>query len=922
MPRPQLSYLPPPLPLHWVLTVPLALSTLVATGVIGHLSWRAESGDGRYIIPLVLLTLEGAIALGLLLTERLLARLRLFAHLSSQLATGDLTQRLPTNSRVSEFNHLARSFNQMAEQLQQSFQRLQLTLAESETKFTTIFRTSPDPIAIATRDEGRLIDVNDSLLIFFGYDRHEMVGRTALELNLWADLSQRDRYRTLLERQGRVRNLEIQIRTKGGRVKTVLLSAEAQTLDGQDCLIVTHRDITDRYRAEAALRQSQQRLALAQRVAQVGYWELDIASRSLTWSETTFRNWGLDPSGAVPTYDELLQKLPPDDRNRLIQRVETALVNGLPYQLDLRPIHPDGSLHYLDTRAEPVFDERGRVVKLVGVSMDITDRKRVALALQESEARFRQLAETVEEGFFVYETETAQYSYINPAYWSVRGLPLDSRADSMEQWLSGIHPNDRNRIDAALEQERQGENFDQEYRYFTPAGELRWLRSKAFPICNDAGQVVRIVGTVENITKQKQAEAERDRTEVALRQSEARFRSAFDDAPYGISLVTTTGQFVLANAYYCNLLGYTEAELLDLTFQAITHPDDWNNDWIGFERMMSGEAGSYQIEKRYLSKQGEVIPVVINAAPIYDAAGNPLYSVGHVQDIRDRLAINRMKDEFISVVSHELRTPITAIQGALALLGAGVYASRPEKARRMLDIAIGNSDRLVRLVDDILSFERLESGQVQLEKEPCQVAHLMYQAIDSVQPLADHSAITIALTPLATTLVAAPDAVIQVLTNLLSNAIKFSNPGQTVWLSAEVDDEGMRQWRDGEDGGMRGWSDGEDASSLTPYASSHPLIPSPPHPLTPSSPHLLFTVRDQGRGIPADKRDRIFDQFQQVDASDSRRRGGTGLGLAICKRIVEQHQGQIWVESQLGQGSTFFVALPLIPPGGLEVHHD
>ncbi|PSN12613.1 diguanylate cyclase, partial [filamentous cyanobacterium CCT1] len=89
-----------------------------------------------------------------------------------------------------------------------------------------------------------------------------------------------------------------------------------------------------------------------------------------------------------------------------------------------------------------------------------------------------------------------------------------------------------------------------------------------------------------------------------------------------------------------------------------------------------------------------------------------------------------------------------------------------------------------------------------------------------------------------------------------------------------------------------------------------------------SSASVIFTVRDQGRGIPADKRDRIFDQFQQVDASDSRRRGGTGLGLAICKRIVEQHQGQIWVESQLGQGSTFFVALPIVPPSGAEVHHD
>ncbi|MFQ4138450.1 PAS domain S-box protein [Nodosilinea sp. PGN35] len=819
MPLPRLSSLPPPLPLHWVLTVPLALVTLGATGLVGCLLFQGNP-DGvsrlvRLVLLLVLLTLGGAIALGLRLTQGVLARLRLFARVSGELAAGNFAQRLPTNSKISEFNHLARSFNQMADQLQQSFQRMATTLAESETKFTTIFRTSPDPMAIATRVEGRLLDVNHSLLEFFGYDREEMVGRTAVELNLWADLSQRRVYRTLLEQQGRVRNLEIQIRTKSGAIKTVLLSAEAQPLEGQDCLIVTHRDITDRHRAEAALRQSEQQLALAQRVAQVDYWEFDVASQQVTWSEMTFRNWGLEPAPALPTYDELLQRLPPEDRDRLTRCIEVAIADGIPYQVDLRPIHPDGSVHYLDARGEPVFDDRGRVVRLVGVSMDITHRKQIELALQESETRFRQLAETVQEGFFVYDTETDHYPYVNPAYWTVRGLSATTGPDSIEQWLARIHPGDRPRIEAALEQERQGETFDEEYRYLTPAGELRWLRSKAFPLCDEAGQVVRVVGTVENITDRKAAETERERTAEALRQSEARFRSAFDDAPYGISLVSATGQFVLANTYYCTLLGYTEAELLSLTFKDITHPDDWADDWAGFQRMMNGEARTYQLEKRYITKQGEVIPVVVNAASIYDAAGNPLYSVGHVQDIRDRLAIDRMKDEFISVVSHELRTPITAIQGALALLEAGVYADRPAKARRMLDIALSNSDRLVRLVDDILSFERLESGKVQLEKETCQVATLMHQALDSVQPLADRSGITIALTPVDLTLWAAPDAIVQVLTNLLSNAIKFSSSGGTVWLEAAVVGSGEwgvggGEWGSGEwgSGEVGGWGSG------------------------------------------------------------------------------------------------------------------
>lgn len=548
-----------------------------------------------------------------------------------------------------------------------------------------------------------------------------------------------------------------------------------------------------------------------------------------------------------------------------------------------RIVTPSGRVKWIHNQSQPQRRADGTVA-WHGVVVDISLYKQAEAALQESEARFRQLAEAVKEGFFVYDVEAAHYVYVNSAYWEIRGIQPNNDPDSEEQWLAHIHPDDRDRIVAALARERRGENFDEEYRYTTPAGELRWLHSKAFPLLGAGGRVVRVVGTVENITDRKL-------TEAALRQSEARFRSAFHDAPYGISLVDPEGRFVLANAYYCSLLGYTEAELLRLTFQDVTHPDDQANDWAEFQRMMARKTATCQIKKRYLTKAGEAIPVIISAACIQDDAGQSLYSVGHVQDMRDRLAIDRMKDEFISVVSHELRTPITSIQGALALLGAGVYDSRPEKARRMLDIAINNSDRLVRLVDVILSFERLESGQVQLEQEFCQLSTLMYQAIDSIQPLADQSGITIALTPLTATFWAAPDGIIQVLTNLLSNAIKFSCPGGTVWIQAEIRSQ-----------------------DLAPQ--SQPKTPSPSSPVTrhPSqthSPHLLLTVRDHGRGIPADKLEIIFDQFQQVDASDSRQRGGTGLGLAICKRIVQQHRGRIWAESDLGEGSTFYVVLPL-----------
>ncbi len=182
----------------------------------------------------------------------------------------------------------------------------------------------------------------------------------------------------------------------------------------------------------------------------------------------------------------------------------------------------------------------------------------------------------------------------------------------------------------------------------------------------------------------------------------------------------------------------------------------------------------------------------------------------------------------------------------------------------MLDIAVQNTDRLVRLINDILDIERIESGEVSMVRRSTSAAALMTQAREVMETLADDAGVTLSVDPVTAELWADPDRIMQTLTNLLSNAIKFSPVGTTVWLRAE---------RRGEE--------------------------------------LFVSVADQGRGIPADRLDAIFERFQQVDSSDSRDKGGTGLGLPICRSIVHQHGGDIWVESTLGEGSTFFFTLPV-----------
>lgn len=243
-------------------------------------------------------------------------------------------------------------------------------------------------------------------------------------------------------------------------------------------------------------------------------------------------------------------------------------------------------------------------------------------------------------------------------------------------------------------------------------------------------------------------------------------------------------------------------------------------------------------------------------------------------DLRQRNEMDSVKDEFISTVSHELRTPLTSIRGALGLLSAGLMGKVDDKAANLLRIASTNTDRLVRLINDILDLERMSSGAAPLQPRQCSMRDLVLQAVDTMGAMAQAAQVHLQVVAEAgnppTLCEADPDRMQQVLTNLFSNAIKFSPAGAVVSVRLET----------------------------------------PPG-------EVLIRVEDRGRGVPAPKLESIFDRFQQVDPSDSRQKGGTGLGLAICRTIVQQHGGRIWAErNDAGghgvPGTTFLVRLPRV----------
>jgi PAS domain S-box-containing protein len=387
------------------------------------------------------------------------------------------------------------------------------------------------------------------------------------------------------------------------------------------------------------------------------------------------------------------------------------------------------------------------------------------------------------------------------------------------------------------------------------------------------------------------------RQALARSQEELRIMSAaLESAVEGISQLDCEGRYVKVNPAYARMVGYEPEELIGMKWQEVLYPEDHEIVMAAYEQLQT--TNKVEVEARGLRKDGSVFDKQVVMVKAYDQQQQCIGHYCFMKDISDRREVERLKDEFVSVVSHELRTPLTSISGALDLLANGVLQSQPEDAQRMLNIAASSTDRLVRLINDILDIERIESGKVAITPQACNASDLMNQSAEVLQEMAHQAGVTLQIAPLAVSVWADPDRIIQVLTNLLSNAIKFSAPGSSIRLSAALIDQGEPvAKRDGK-------------PVVSPFSPSASLFS--------SSPYVLFKVSDQGRGIPPDKLETIFGRFQQVDASDSRQKGGTGLGLAICRTILQHHGGRIWAESSPGEGSTFFFTLPVFDPSQLQ----
>jgi PAS domain S-box-containing protein len=777
--------------------------------------------------------------------------------------------------------------------------------------FVKVFDATPYPISISTLSEGRLVDVNDSLLRLTGYAREEIIGRTTLEINLYSHMKDRAQIREILLKRGAIHDLEINFRIKSGEVITGVLSAEVIEINGEQCVLATVTDITERKRFErrhaaqyAVTRVLSESNTLEEATPQI----LQLVGETLGWSIGAL--WQVDGASRLMRCVEIWHApvIEAAEFEQLSRSLTFGQGVGLPGRVwaEAEPVwvadvvldanfprapaankvglhgavgfpilikgHVLGVIELFSSEIRQPDEDMIRMMTTVGNQIgQFIERKRAEQALNESNQTLQALIQASPVAIINLDPQGIVKLW-NPAAERIYGW---SEQETINQPLPTV-PSDKDE-DYRRDHESASRGFifnGLETRRRRKDGVLIDVSISTAPLRDARGEITSVVALVTDIT-------ERKRAEEALRESEDRFRTVAETASDAIIMINAESTIVFINAAAQNIFGYRVEEmrgrqLTMLMPEYLRHVHRQSLDRY-IQTSEKHLASWRSVELPGLHKRGQEIPLELSFGEFIREGQH--FFTGIARDITERKQLeqalrsraeelaeaNRIKDEFLATLSHEMRTPLTSILGWAHLLQAG--SLNAETSVRALEAIQRNARAQAQLIEDLLDVSRVITGKLHLEVRPINLASVIEAAVDAVRPAAEGKGVELTTMLDHSVVVSAdPDRLQQVIWNLLSNSIKFTAAKGRIELQFER---------------VQG--------------------------------HAQIVVRDTGIGIGPDFLPHVFDRFRQADSTSTRNYGGLGLGLALVRHLVEMHGGTVQAESPgEGMGATFTVTLPAV----------
>ncbi|MFN3650229.1 MAG: PAS domain S-box protein [Armatimonadota bacterium] len=564
---------------------------------------------------------------------------------------------------------------------------------------------------------------------------------------------------------------------------------------------------------------------------------------------------------------------PPEENERRVAAVIDELKRGHSWFGEWLNRRKDGSTFFTYARIT-ALELAGRRYWIC-VQEDVTERKRAADALRDSEERFRQIAESIHEVFYVLDPWEPRVLYVSPAFEAVWGRPWETLYETPGSLLEAIHPEDHRSVAGLLARLRSGERTEAEYRIVRPDGEIRWLLDRAFPIRDAEGRVTRVTGAATDITERRQ-------TDETLRREHALRKTIEASMLAGVAATDLEGVQTYVNPAFCRMLGWSEEELLGCRAPyRYWPPEELERIEATFRDTLAGQVPPTGFELRFRRADEERVDVLVLPSALRNPAGEitgwlaSVHDITHQKrleaDLRERAEqlaeADRRKNEFLAMLAHELRNPLGALRSALQVL----RLSSPEQAafQRALAVAGRQLQQQTRMVEDLLDVSRITRGRLQIVREPVDLAAVVRDTAEDARSGIEAAGLTLSVELPEGPLLVEGDPVRlgQILVNLLSNAVKFTDPGGRIEVRLER----------------------EDADAV-------------------------LRVRDTGVGIAPELLPRIFQSFTQAEQTLDRSRGGLGLGLALVRGIAELHGGTAHARSEGDRrGSELVVCLPLSP---------